>query len=36
VDSAIIGDWGLGKAERRELAGKIAVRSDEVTAIFNP
>jgi len=34
VDSAIIGDWGLGKAERRALAGKIAVRADEVRAIF--
>jgi hypothetical protein len=36
VDSAIIGDWGMGKAERRELAGKIAVRADEIRAIFRP
>jgi hypothetical protein len=36
VDSAIIGDWGMGKAERRELAGKISVRADEIKAIFNP
>jgi hypothetical protein len=35
VDSTIIGDWGLGKAERRELAGKIAVRADEVATIFH-
>ena len=34
VDSMIIGDWGLGKNERRELAGKITVRADEVSAIF--
>jgi hypothetical protein len=34
VDSMIIGDWGHGKNERNELAGKINVRSDEVTAIF--
>jgi len=35
VDSMIVGDWGLGKTERRELAGKISVRADEVSAIFN-
>jgi len=35
VDSVIIGDWALGKNERRELAGKISVRADEVGAIFN-
>jgi len=35
VDRMIIGDWGLGKTERRELAGKISVRADEVSAIFN-
>ncbi len=35
VDSAIIGDWGHGKAERRDLAGKISVRADEIAAIFN-
>lgn len=35
VDSMIIGDWGLGKTERRELAGRISVRADEVSAIFN-
>jgi hypothetical protein len=35
VDSTIIGDWGLGKMERRDLAGKIAVRADEVRAIFS-
>ncbi len=36
VDSMIIGDWGTGKAQRRELAGKISVRADEIAAIFNP
>ena len=35
VDSMIIGDWGFGKTERHELAGKISVRADEVSAIFN-
>ncbi len=35
VDSIIIGDWSVGKAQRRELAGKISVRADEITAIFN-
>jgi hypothetical protein len=34
VDSMIIGDWGHGKNERNELAGKINVRADEVSAIF--
>jgi hypothetical protein len=34
VDSMIIGDWGHGKNERNELAGKINVRADEVNAIF--
>lgn len=34
VDSIIIGDWGVGKAQRRELAGKISVRADEIAAIF--
>ena len=34
VDSIIIGDWSTGKAQRRELAGKIVVRADEVSAIF--
>jgi hypothetical protein len=34
VDSMIIGDWGHGKKERNELAGKINVRADEVSAIF--
>jgi hypothetical protein len=36
VDSIIIGDWGVGKVQRRELAGKISVRADEIAAIFNP
>jgi len=35
VDSIIIGDWGIGKAQRRELAGKISLRADEIEAIFN-
>ena len=35
VDSIIIGDWSIGKAQRRELAGKISLRADEITAIFN-
>ena len=34
VDRVIIGDWGVGKAQRRELAGKISLRADEVSAIF--
>ena len=34
VDSMIIGDWGHGKNERNELAGKINVRADEIRAIF--
>ena len=34
VDSIIIGDWGIGKIERRELAGKIAQRADEIAAII--
>jgi hypothetical protein len=34
VDRVIIGDWNVGKAQRRELAGKISVRADEVAAIF--
>ena len=34
VDSMIIGDWGHGKNERNELAGKINVRADEVRAII--
>jgi hypothetical protein len=36
VDSIIIGDWSVGKAQRRDLAGKISVRADEIAAIFNP
>lgn len=35
VDSMIIGDWSLGKEVRRELAGKVSVRADEISAIFN-
>jgi hypothetical protein len=35
VDSTIIGDWSLGKAERRALAGKIVMRADEVGTILN-
>jgi len=34
VDRIIIGDWGVGKEQRRELAGKISVRADEIAAIF--
>jgi hypothetical protein len=34
VDSTIIGDWGHGKMERRELAGKISLRADEIAAIL--
>jgi len=34
VDSMIIGDWSLGKEQRRELAGKISVRADEISEIF--
>ena len=33
VDSMIIGDWGIGKVQRRELAGKISLRADEIAAI---
>ena len=36
VDSIIIGDWGVGKAQRHELAGKISLRADEIAAIFTP
>jgi hypothetical protein len=35
VDSIIIGDWGVGKAQRRELAAKISVRADEIAAIID-
>jgi hypothetical protein len=35
VDSTIIGDWAHGKAERRELAGKISLRADEIRDIFS-
>ncbi|HBY06946.1 MAG TPA: hypothetical protein DEH22_03865 [Chloroflexi bacterium] len=34
VDSIIVGDWGFGKEQRRELAGKISLRADEIAAIF--
>ena len=34
VDSIIIGDWNLGKTERRALAGKISLRADEIAAIL--
>jgi len=34
VDRVIIGDWNIGKAQRRELAGKISLRADEIAAIF--
>ena len=34
VDSIIIGDWGIGKTQRNELAGKISLRADEIAAIF--
>lgn len=34
VDSMIIGDWGIGKTQRRELAGKISVRAEEISVIF--
>ncbi len=36
VDSMIIGDWGIGKTQRRELAGKISVRAEEISVIFTP
>ncbi len=37
VDGVIIGDWGLGRPQRRELAGKISLRADEIRDIFrNP
>ena len=34
VDRVIIGDWNIGKTQRRELAGKISLRADEIAAIF--
>jgi len=34
VDRVIIGEWGVGKESRRELAGKILVRAAEIEAIF--
>ena len=34
VDSMIVGDWNFGKDARHELAAKIAVRADEIAAIF--
>ena len=34
VDGAIIGDWGLGRGQRRALAGKISLRADEIKAIL--
>lgn len=32
VDSTIIGDWGLGRSERYELAATITQRAEELTA----
>ena len=34
VDGAIIGDWGLGRPQRRELAGKISQRAAEIQSII--
>jgi hypothetical protein len=34
VDGVIIGDWGLGRPQRRELAGKISQRVGEIREIF--